>query len=152
MFARLTGLIMGCPGGGRWRCRGAAQAEIGDDGLHVAALASTRPSWTCAKTLPDANAQGKRFAVIIEQRGCIYCSRMHEEVWIEPDILQMLEDEFFFVRINMHGSTEVTGFRRRDDGGTPDRRGAGATCSRRRSSLPRGRARGRDRDRGGGRW
>jgi len=96
---------------------GAAQAEIGDDGLHVAPWLN-QTFMDLREDLADANAQGKRFAVIIEQRGCIYCSRMHEEVWIEPDILQMLEDEFFFVRINMHGSTEVTDF----DGETMEER------------------------------
>jgi len=113
MFARLTGLIMGAT----LALSGAAQAEIGDDGLHVAPWLN-QTFMDLREDLADANAQGKRFAVIIEQRGCIYCSRMHEEVWIEPDILQMLEDEFFFVRINMHGSTEVTDF----DGETMEER------------------------------
>jgi thioredoxin-related protein len=34
--------------------------------------------------LETANAQGQRFVVIVEQRGCIYCTRMHEEVFVEP--------------------------------------------------------------------
>jgi thioredoxin-related protein len=105
MFARLTGLIIGAT----LALSGAAAAEIGDDGLHVAPwLHDTFRD--LREDLGDANADGKRFAIIIEQRGCIYCSRMHEEVWVRPDILEMLEEDFFFVRINMHGSTEVTDF------------------------------------------
>jgi thioredoxin-related protein len=113
MFARLTGLIIGAT----LALSVAAQAEVGDDGLHVAPWLN-QTFMDLREDLADANAQGKRFAIIIEQRGCIYCSRMHEEVWIEPDILRMLEDEFFFVRINMHGSTEVTDF----DGETMEER------------------------------
>jgi thioredoxin-related protein len=39
--------------------------------------------------LETANAQGQRFVVIVEQRGCIYCTRMHEEVFVEPRIAQL---------------------------------------------------------------
>ena len=105
MFARLTGMILGAT----LALSGAAAAEIGDDGLHVAPWLH-QTFLDLREDLADATAAGKRFAVIIEQRGCIYCSRMHEEVWVRPDILQLLEDEFYFVRINMHGSTEVTDF------------------------------------------
>ncbi|AHM04583.1 thioredoxin SoxW [Roseibacterium elongatum DSM 19469] len=86
----------------------AAQALTGD-GLHEA-------DWLhetfrdLREDLGDATAEGKRFAVIIEQRGCIYCTRMHEEVFVVPEIEEMLSDDFFFVRINMHGATEVTDF------------------------------------------
>ncbi|WP_239025583.1 thioredoxin family protein [Roseicyclus persicicus] len=105
MFARLTGMIVGAT----LALAGAAQAELGDDGLHVAPwLHDTFRD--LREDLAEATANGQRFAVIVEQRGCIYCSRMHEEVWVRPDILQMLEEDFFFVRINMHGSTEVTDF------------------------------------------
>lgn len=113
MFARLTGMIMGAT----LALSGAAWAELGDDGLHVAPWLN-QTFMDLREDLGDATAQGKRFAVIIEQRGCIYCSRMHEQVWIEPDILRMLEEDFFFVRINMHGSTEVTDF----DGETMEER------------------------------
>lgn len=113
MFARLTvwttaaAIALSTP----------ALAELGDDGLHVAPWLNDT-FLDLREDLADANAQGRRFAVIIEQRGCIYCSRMHEEVWVEPDILQMLENDFYFVRINMHGSTEVTDF----DGETMEER------------------------------
>ncbi|MCT4682469.1 MAG: thioredoxin family protein [Roseicyclus sp.] len=113
MFARLTGLIFAAT----LALAGPARAELGDDGLHIAPWLN-QTFMDLREDLGDANAQGKRLAVIIEQRGCIYCSRMHEEVWVEPDILRLLEEEFFFVRINMHGSTEVTDF----DGETMEER------------------------------
>ncbi|MHA7888254.1 thioredoxin family protein [Roseicyclus sp.] len=113
MFARLTGLIFAAT----LALAGPARAELGDDGLHIAPWLN-QTFMDLREDLGDANAQGKRLAVIIEQRGCIYCSRMHEEVWVEPDILRLLEEEFFFIRINMHGSTEVTDF----DGETMEER------------------------------
>lgn len=113
MFARLTGLIFAAT----LALSGVARAELGDDGLHIAPWLN-QTFMDLREDLGDANAQGKRLAVIIEQRGCIYCSRMHEEVWVEPDIMRLLEEEFFFIRINMHGSTEVTDF----DGETMEER------------------------------
>ncbi|MEY3003187.1 MAG: hypothetical protein RLZZ491_363 [Pseudomonadota bacterium] len=113
MFARLTVWITAAA----IAISTPALAELGDDGLHVAPWLNDT-FLDLREDLADANAQGRRFAVIIEQRGCIYCSRMHEEVWVEPDILQMLENDFYFVRINMHGSTEVTDF----DGETMEER------------------------------
>ena len=86
------------------------QAEaVGDDGLHIAPWLNDTFR-DLREDLDEANANGQRLAIIIEQRGCIYCTQMHEEVFVVPEIEQMLTDDFFFVRINMHGSTEVTDF------------------------------------------
>lgn len=48
--------------------------------------------------------------VIIEQRGCIYCKRMHEEVFVIPEIEEFIEENFFVVQLNMFGDVEVTDF------------------------------------------
>lgn len=105
MFARLTGMIAAAT----LALATSAQAEVGDDGLHVAPWIE-ETFLDLREDLADATANGQRLMVMIEQRGCIYCSTMHEEVWVVPDILEMLEEEFYVVRINMHGSTEVTDF------------------------------------------
>lgn len=86
-----------------------AEATMGDDGLH-------KTGWMhdtfrdLREDLDEANAEGKRLAIIIEQRGCIYCTKMHEEVYPTPEIDALLNDEFFFVQINMFGDVEVTDF------------------------------------------
>ena len=73
-------------------------AEVGDDGLHEA-------SWIeeTFKDLPEdheeATAQGKTLMVIIEQRGCIYCTKMHEEVFPDPEIAAALNDDFLSFRL-----------------------------------------------------
>lgn len=84
-------------------------AELGDDGLH-------KTPWMrdTFKDLPEdlkeANAEGKRLLVMIEQRGCVYCTKMHEEVFPQPEIEQMIRDTYFVVQLNLHGDIEVTDF------------------------------------------
>lgn len=86
-----------------------AAVELGDDGLH-------KTDWMretfkdLREDLEDANAEGKRLMVMIEQRGCIYCSKMHEEVFSRPEIADFIRDNFFVVQLNLHGDLEVTDF------------------------------------------
>lgn len=84
-------------------------AEVGDDGLHKAPW--MRDTFKdLREDLEEANAEGKRLMVIVEQRGCIYCKKMHEEIFVVPEIEQVIEDNFFVVQINMFGDVEVTDF------------------------------------------
>ncbi len=86
-----------------------ASAEVGDDGLHKADwMRDTFKDLN--EDLEEANAEGKRLMIIIEQRGCIYCKKMHEEVFVVPEIDQYIHDNFFVVQINMFGDVEVTDF------------------------------------------
>lgn len=84
-------------------------AEIGDDGLH-------KTPWMrdtfkdLREDLEEANAEGKRLMVMVEQRGCIYCTKMHEEVFPVPAIQDFITENFFVVQINMFGDVEVTDF------------------------------------------
>ncbi|MGB7432815.1 MAG: thioredoxin family protein [Ahrensia sp.] len=87
----------------------AMSAEIGDDGLHKAPW--MRDTFKdLSEDLEEANAEGKRLMVIIEQRGCIYCKKMHEEVFPVDNIASYIEENFFVVQINMFGDVEVTDF------------------------------------------
>lgn len=84
-------------------------AELGDDGLHKAPW--MRDTFKdLSEDLAEANDEGKRLMVIIEQRGCIYCLKMHEEVFPVPEIATYLTENFFVVQINMFGDIEVTDF------------------------------------------
>lgn len=82
---------------------------LGDDGLH-------KPSWLretfkdLGEDLAEANAEGKRLLVIVEQRGCIYCTKMHEEVYPDPEIDALIRDTYFVVQMNLFGDVEVTDF------------------------------------------
>lgn len=82
---------------------------LGDDGLH-------KPDWLeetfldLSEDLAEADAQGKRLLIIVEQRGCIYCTRMHEEVFPVPEIDAYIREQFFVVQLNMFGDLEVVDF------------------------------------------
>lgn len=84
-------------------------AQMGDDGLH-------KTEWMrdtfkdLREDLAEANAEGKRLAIIVEQRGCIYCRKMHEEVFPIPEIAAYITENYFFVQLNMFGDVEVTDF------------------------------------------
>lgn len=84
-------------------------AELGDDGLH-------KTDWMrdtfkdLRDDLDEANAEGKRLMIMVEQRGCIYCTRMHEHVFPRPEIADYIRENFFVVQLNLHGDIEVTDF------------------------------------------
>jgi len=84
-------------------------AELGDDGLH-------KEPWfhdtfkDMSDDLATANDEGKRFMVIWEQRGCIYCKKMHEEVFSDADIAKYITDNYYVVQMNLFGDVEVTDF------------------------------------------
>ena len=84
-------------------------ATLGDDGLH-------KTEWMrdtfkdLREDLAEANAEGKRLVLFFEQRGCIYCTKMHKEVFPRPEISSYIADNYFVVQLNLHGDTEVTDF------------------------------------------
>lgn len=58
----------------------------------------------------EAKAAGRRFAVIFEQRGCIYCTKMHTEVLAQRYINDYVRENFSIVQLDLWGSREVTDF------------------------------------------
>ncbi|WP_238369397.1 thioredoxin family protein [Heliomarina baculiformis] len=83
--------------------------EMGDDGLH-------KTDWMrdtfkdLREDLAEANEEGKRLVLFFEQRGCIYCTKMHTEVFPRPEIDSYIRENYFVVQLNLHGETEVTDF------------------------------------------
>ena len=84
-------------------------AQIGDDGLH-------RQSWMrdtfkdLREDLDEANLEGKRLVLMFEQRGCVYCSKMHKDVYSREKVSNYIDENFFVVQLNLHGDLEVTDF------------------------------------------
>jgi thioredoxin-related protein len=86
-----------------------AAVELGDDGLHKTAW--MRDTFKdLQEDLAEANAEGKRLVLFFEQRGCIYCTKMHKEVFPREDVSSYIEDNYFVVQLNLHGDIEVTDF------------------------------------------
>lgn len=82
---------------------------LGDDGLHKADW--MRDTFKdLREDLAEANDEGKRLLLIFEQRGCVYCTKMHEEVFPEPRVHDYLTENYFVVQLNLHGDIEVTDF------------------------------------------
>lgn len=82
---------------------------LGEDGLH-------KPAWLhetfrdLRDDLDEASAAGKRLLILVEQRGCIYCTRMHETVYTDERIDRMLHEDFMVVQMNLFGDVPVTDF------------------------------------------
>ncbi len=86
------------------------EAVMGDDGLHKTAWIHNDTFMDLREDLATANAEGKRFAIIVEQRGCIYCNKMHNEVFPVPEVYDYIMENFYFIQMNMFGDVEMTDF------------------------------------------
>jgi thioredoxin-related protein len=84
-------------------------ANLGDDGLH-------KQPWMrdtfkdLQEDLAEANAEGKRLVLMVEQRGCIYCKKMHEEIYPREEISSYIDENFFVVQLNLHSDAEMVDF------------------------------------------
>ncbi len=85
------------------------EARKGDDGIW-------HQSWF-QQTFLDlkedhaaARGRGKTFAVVFEQRGCIYCIKMHTEILALKYINEYVAANFEIVQLDLFGSREVTDF------------------------------------------
>jgi len=82
-------------------------ASVGEDGLH-------KQDWfsltfrDIVEDIETAASEGKRLALVFEQRGCIYCAKMHEELLSDPEVAEYLQEHFLIVQYNMFGDEEVT--------------------------------------------
>ena len=87
----------------------ASALEVGDDGLHKAPWMQDTFK-DLREDLEEANAEGKRLVLFFEQIGCIYCTKMHKEVFSKEKVSNYINDNFFVVQLNLHGDIEVTDF------------------------------------------
>jgi len=81
----------------------------GDDGIYHQTWFSTG-FLDLREDFAEAKAAGKRLAVIFEQRGCIYCTKMHTEVLAKRYINDYVRENFHIVQLDLWGSREVTDF------------------------------------------
>jgi thioredoxin-related protein len=86
-----------------------AEPAVSEDGLHVQpwflnSLLDLRDD------LKEAAEQGKRLAILWEQRGCPYCREMHRVNLARPEIAEYVKTHFNVIQLNMWGDREVTDF------------------------------------------
>lgn len=84
-----------------------AAAEVGDDGLHKQPWFATTFR-DIKEDLAAANADGKRLALMFEQRGCTYCRKIHEQVLTDPEVRDFIKANYMVVQYNLYGDEEVT--------------------------------------------
>jgi len=60
--------------------------------------------------LSEASAEGKRFAIIWELKGCPYCRETHLVNFADPEIANYVRDNFVVLQLNLLGAREVTDF------------------------------------------
>lgn len=58
--------------------------------------------------MATAAGEGKRLALIVEQYGCIYCRKLHEEVLSDQEVADYIKANYVVVQLNMFGDEEVT--------------------------------------------
>lgn len=85
------------------------KSTLGDDGLY-------HQSWFLSsfldlkEDLAEAQAEGKRFVVLWEQKGCPYCRDMHLINFADPEINRYVRENFVVLQLNLWGDREVTDF------------------------------------------
>lgn len=82
-------------------------SEVGEDGLHKQPWFSVTFK-DVREDIQAAAEDGKRLAIIIEQRGCIYCRKLHETVFSDKEVTDYIKANFKVVQYNMFGDEEVT--------------------------------------------
>ena len=87
----------------------AAEPAKGDDGIYHQKW-FVQSFFDLREDFAEAKAQGKRLAIIFEQRGCIYCVKMHTEVLKKRYINDYVRENFAVIQFDMWGSREVTDF------------------------------------------
>ena len=81
--------------------------NIGDDGLHKQPWL-TETFNNIAEDISDAKGEGKRLLILVEQRGCIYCKKLHETVLSNKEVAAYIKKHYTVVQYNMFGDKEVT--------------------------------------------
>lgn len=84
-----------------------AEVPLGGDGLH-------KPDWlknsfkVLAEDSQEATDAGRALMLMVEQRGCIYCAKLHNEVLTDPRIDSFIRGNLDVVQLDLFGGTEVT--------------------------------------------
>ncbi len=86
-----------------------AQIKPGEDGLY-------HFDWylesflDLAEDVSTATKNGKRLAIIVSQRGCIYCKRMAEDYFADAKLVDYIRSNFEVIHLDLFGAKEVTDF------------------------------------------
>ncbi len=88
---------------------GRVEPKLGDDGLYhqewfLQSLLDLRDD------LAEADAAGKRLAIVWEQKGCPYCEDLHAINLADPETADWIKQRFAVLQLNLWGDRIVTDF------------------------------------------
>ena len=63
-------------------------------------------SFDLRKDQQAAQKNNKQLVLVWEQIGCVYCQQMHEQVFTRPDIVELSNQNFEVVQMDLWGSRE----------------------------------------------
>lgn len=89
---------------------GAAEGPIlTEDGLYAESWFLTS-FLDLEEDLKEAQANGKRFVIMWELKGCPYCKETHFVNFQDPEIRKFIETNFVVLQLNLQGSRAVVDF------------------------------------------
>lgn len=81
-----------------------------DDGIYTQPWFNHTSFLVLSEDLEEATGEGKRLAVLWEQKGCPYCRELHRVNLAKPKIRDYVKENFTVLQLNMWGSKTVTDF------------------------------------------
>lgn len=88
----------------------AEEPAVDDDGIYTQPWFNHTSFLVLSEDLEEAAGEGKRLAILWEQKGCPYCREMHRVNFAKPKIRDYVKDNFTVLQLNMWGSKKVTDF------------------------------------------
>ncbi len=110
-FAKSLLLSAALSGMGLRRASAATDEPAVDaDGIYTQPWFNHTSFLVLSEDLEEAANEGKRLAVLWEQKGCPYCREMHRVNFAKPEIRDYVKANFQVLQLNMWGSKKVTDF------------------------------------------
>jgi thioredoxin-related protein len=85
------------------------EPAMGDNGLYVQPW-FLQSFLVLREDLQEAAAQGKRFAIFWEQKGCPYCKETHLVNLAKPEVSAYIRKNFAVLQLDLWGARKVTDF------------------------------------------
>jgi len=83
---------------------------VGDDGMYTQPWFNHTSFLDLAEDTAEAAQNGRRLAILFEQKGCPYCREMHRVNFAIPEIADYIKQNFVVLQLNLWGDREVTDF------------------------------------------
>ncbi len=93
-----------------WAAGDGDEPAVDDDGIYTQDWFNHTSFLVLSEDIEEATSEGKRLAIVFEQKGCPYCREMHRVNFAKPAIRDYIKSNFQIIQLNMWGSKTVTDF------------------------------------------